>query len=110
MPRWPYEWEADTGWACWNRGKTLLTSATVSREVDPPEKLVFTWAWEKMSGDDSNFVPAETLVTVEFLDKNGATEVVLTQEQFSDEHMRDEHEGGWAGCLDGLDRLFQSES
>ena len=80
----------------------------VYREVDPPEKLVFTWTWEKTPGDDSDFVPAETLVTVEFIDKSGATEVVLTHEQFPDEHMRDEHEGGWVGCLDGLERLFAS--
>ncbi len=82
----------------------------VYREVNPPEKLVFTWSWEKMPGDDSSFMPAETLVTVEFIDKGGATEVVLTHEQFPDEHMRDEHQGGWVGCLDGLERLFASGS
>ena len=80
----------------------------VYREVTPPERLVFTWLWEKMPGDDPAFVPAETLVTVEFIDKDGATEVVLTHEQFPDEHMRDEHQGGWTGCLDGLERLFAS--
>ena len=82
----------------------------VYREVSPPEKLVFTWSWEKTPGDDADFMPAETLVTVEFIDKGGVTEVVLTHEQFPDEHMRDEHQGGWGGCLDGLDRLFQSGS
>ena len=82
----------------------------VYREVNPPERLVFTWAFEKMPGDDSDFVPAETLVTVEFIDKGGATEVVLTHEQFPDEHMRDEHQQGWDGCLEGLDRLFASGS
>lgn len=80
------------------------------REVTPPEKLVFTWTWEMMPGDDSGFTPAETLVTVEFIDKGGSTEVVLTHEQFTDEHMRDEHQGGWGGCLDGLERLFASGS
>ena len=52
----------------------------VYQEVVEPEKLVFT--------------PAETLVTVEFIDKGGATEVVLTHERFPDEHMRDEHQQG----------------
>ena len=80
----------------------------VYREVNPPERLVFTWAFEKMPGDDPGFVPAETLVTVEFINKGGATEVVLTHEQFPDEHMRDEHQQGWGGCLDGLERLFAS--
>ena len=85
-------------------------SCDVYQEVSPPEKLVFTWAFEKMAGDDPDFVPAETLVTVEFIDKNGATEVVLTHERFPDEHMRDEHQAGWGGCLDGLERLFTSGS
>ncbi|MCH8350303.1 MAG: SRPBCC domain-containing protein [Chloroflexi bacterium] len=80
------------------------------REVTPPEKLVFTWAFEKMPGDDADFVPAETLVTVEFIDKDGATEVVLTHERFPDDHMRDEHQAGWDGCLDGLERFFASGS
>lgn len=82
----------------------------VYREVNPPTKLVFTWAWETMPSDDPRFTPAETLVTVEFIDKGGATEVVLTHEQFTDDHMRDEHQGGWMGCLDGLERLFASGS
>ncbi len=82
----------------------------IYREVNPPQKVVFTWAFEKMPGDDSDFVPAETLVTVEFIDKGSATEVVLTHELFPDEHMRDEHQQGWDGCLAGLDRLFASGS
>ena len=61
----------------------------VYQEVVEPEKLVFTWAFEKRPGDDPDFVPAQTLVTIEFLDKGGATEVVLTHQQFPDEHMRD---------------------
>ena len=77
----------------------------VYQEIDPPNKLVFTWAWENMP-DQLDFAPAETLVTVEFIDKNGATEVILTHERFPDVHMRDEHEGGWVGCLESLDRLF----
>jgi uncharacterized protein YndB with AHSA1/START domain len=82
----------------------------VYQEVVPPAKLVFTWTFEKMAGDDPDFVPAETLVTVEFIQKDGATEVVLTHKRFPDEHMRDEHQAGWGGCLEGLDRLFVSGS
>jgi len=82
----------------------------VYREVNPPEKLVFTRAWEKTPGDDTDFTPAETLVTIEFIDKGASTEVILTHEQFTDEHMRDEHQGGWVGCLDSLERLFTAGS
>ena len=68
-------------------------------EITPPEKLVFTWIWERMPGDISDWVPPETLVTVEFIDRHGATEIVLTHERFPDEHMRDEHDNGWAGVM-----------
>lgn len=65
------------------------------REVRPPERLVYTWAWE---GKDMG----ETLVTVEFLDRGGSTEVRLTHELFPTSEMRDEHAKGWNGCLDHL--------
>lgn len=74
----------------------------VYREVSPPERLAFTWTWERMPGDDPDWTPAETLVTLEFIDRDGATEVALTHEQFPDAHMRDEHRQGWGGCLDRL--------
>ena len=41
----------------------------VYREISPPEKLVFTWIWEKAPHDTSDWIPPETLVTVEFIDK-----------------------------------------
>ncbi len=45
-------------------------------EIVPPEKLVFTWV--SPSTDD-----AETLVTLHFIDKAGATEITLSHERFS---------------------------
>ena len=65
----------------------------VYREINPPEKLVFTWSWEE--GMDVG----ETLVTVEFRDVGGSTEVVLTHERFPSEEARDKHNEGWSGCL-----------
>ena len=78
----------------------------VYREVSPPSRLVFTWAWERRVGDDSEWVPAETLVTIDFAERDGVTEVTLTQEQFPDAHMRDEHNRGWNGCIDRLEQLL----
>ena len=66
------------------------------REVRPPEKLVYTWAWEAEPEQ------GETLVTVEFLDRGDSTEVVLTHELFPSEKVRDEHSKGWTGSLDRL--------
>ncbi len=72
------------------------------REIRPNEKLVFTWAWEDPSQDG----PGETLVTIEFLDRGGKTELRLTHELFPDRAARDNHEQGWTGCVTRLTNLF----
>ena len=46
------------------------------REVNAPEKLVFTWSWEDAGVQGS-------LVTVDFKDLGGSTEVTLTHTGFS---------------------------
>ncbi len=68
------------------------------REVTPPSRLVFTWAWQH--GD---YKRLETLVTLEFLESGGGTELVLTHEKLADERARELHGEGWTGCLDCLD-------
>jgi uncharacterized protein YndB with AHSA1/START domain len=75
----------------------------VFREVKPPEKLVFTWQWdeERDRGD-----AGDTLVTIELFERGGATELVLTHERFPSETARDQHNKGWAGCLDRLEKLL----
>jgi uncharacterized protein YndB with AHSA1/START domain len=68
------------------------------REILPPEKLVFTWEWEK-----APFCPAgETLVTVNFLKHGDQTEVVLTHTGFLDIEDRERHNHGWNACFDSL--------
>lgn len=67
----------------------------VFREVVPPERLVYTFQWEKAGWDYP-----ETLVTAEFRERDGATELVLTHERFPEEKMRDDHGGGWSSCLE----------
>lgn len=79
----------------------------VYREIRSPERLVFTWQWElpdgaapEGSGDSSHTGDhQEMLVTVEFLDMGGSTEVVVTHENLPDQHSKDEHSQGWNGCL-----------
>ncbi len=72
---------------------TLHRVTGIYREVDPPRRLVYTWAWEEKPAE------GETLVTVEFHDRGGRTEVVLIHERFPNEAVRDQHESGWTGCL-----------
>jgi len=47
----------------------------------------------------------ETLVTVDFLDRNGFTEVQITHDRFPNAEVRDRHDHGWNGCLDKLEKL-----
>lgn len=67
------------------------------REVQPPTKLVFTWRWEKPETDIG-----ESLVTVEFYDRGGVTEVVLTHEQFPNKEAYQQHLQGWSSIFDKL--------
>jgi uncharacterized protein YndB with AHSA1/START domain len=50
-------------------GEVYLGQGTF-REVSPPEKLVFTWAWRKRQSDGSDIsLEPETQVTVEFWER-----------------------------------------
>jgi uncharacterized protein YndB with AHSA1/START domain len=71
----------------------------VYREVEPNQKLVFTWAWKSMPG-------RESLVTVLIKPDGQETLLKLTHEQFFDEPARDRHRQGWTGCLDKLERYI----
>ncbi len=71
------------------------------KEVSPPERLVLTWSWEGTEMDVTG-----TVVTVEFRDRGGSTEVVLTHELLPTTEARKEHEWGWNGCLEQLTAVF----
>jgi predicted enzyme related to lactoylglutathione lyase len=72
----------------------------IFREVKPPGKLVYTWSFN--GNPQVEF--GESQVTVEFLDRNGATEVQITHEQLPNEEAKEEHNYGWNGSLDKLER------
>jgi len=71
--------------------------AGIYREVNPPEKLVFSWSWET---DPEH---GETEVSLEFVSVGKGTELTLTQRFFPTRTARDEHYKGWTGCLDRLE-------
>lgn len=73
------------------------------RVVEPPRRLAFTWGWE---GEDASVGPGESLVTVEFHDREGATEVELVHERLPSAESRDSHEEGWTSSLTRLEALF----
>ena len=68
------------------------------REISAPSKLVFTWQWE----DDSDWANVTSVVTVDFAEKDGGTEVRITHEGLPSGESAGRHEHGWNGCLDKL--------
>jgi uncharacterized protein YndB with AHSA1/START domain len=70
----------------------------VYREVVPPERLVFTTAWEDEQGRPKH----ETLVTLTFAEQDGRTRLTLHQALFESTTARDLHEGGWSSTLELL--------
>ena len=67
--------------------------------INPNELLEYTWAWED-AGE------AETKVRVEFIDHGETTEVVITHGPFDSEERKEQHLGGWHGCMALLDPIL----
>ncbi len=72
-------------------------------EIAPPDKLVYTWSWETPGME-----VGETLVTVEFIERGEATELVLTHERFPDAQAATRHNQGWSGCINELIEFIES--
>lgn len=68
--------------------------------VEPPHRLVFTWKWGGENPD------GETLVTLDFHNRDGSTELVLTHEGFSSDERRDRHNQGWSSSIDCLEQAL----
>jgi len=71
-------------------------------EIRPPERLVFTWAWDGEDGKPGH----ETLATITFRvvgqEGSPATEMTFHHQRFADGAARDRHQGGWIGSFDKL--------
>jgi uncharacterized protein YndB with AHSA1/START domain len=67
-------------------------------EIEPPERLVFTWGWEHLP----LVRLTDSLVTVEFAERGLQTELVLTHERLRHRALRAWHVWGWRTCLDKL--------
>ncbi len=65
------------------------------RVIEPPSRLVFTWI-----SRSTESLP--TLVTVEFLERDGQCELVLTHERLPSPEALRLHEGGWKQIVDKL--------
>lgn len=72
--------------------------------IDPPNLLRFTWSVAGSEAGPSE--DAASLVTVRCVERDDGTEVTVTHERIADNTIREDHENGWRGCLDGLAEMF----
>jgi len=77
------------------------TAVGTYREIDAPNRLVYTWDW-KEEGQGVG----ETVVTVEFEARGDATEIILVHEGFPAVEAKEGHEQGWGACLAHFEALF----
>ena len=80
-------------------------------EVKPPERLVYTWDWEKDGGgtEFGELEGKETQLTVEFRASGKRTLLVLTHEKFAEVERRDRHVEGWKMWIDGLAKFVAAK-
>jgi uncharacterized protein YndB with AHSA1/START domain len=71
------------------------------REVGPPNRLAFTFAWEDPDPDD-----VENLVELALRELGDSTEVSLAQAPFRTEARRELHRDGWTDSFDKLERVI----
>lgn len=78
----------------------------VYREIVPPSRLVFTWAWEEDMA--THRLGHESIVTVTLRAIGSRTELTLRHEKLESKESRDSHLHGWDGCLDKFAQYLSS--
>ena len=71
------------------------------REVDPPNRLSFTFVWEPPNPD-----VVGTLVELSFRENGDSTEVDFRQGMFKTEERCELHRNGWGDSFDKLEALI----
>jgi glutathione S-transferase len=74
----------------------------VYREISPPRRLAFTWAWE-----ENGVRGHETIVEIEFVPAGRNTKLVLNHRGFETADLRDRHTFGWTSSFVCLDQFLQ---
>jgi uncharacterized protein YndB with AHSA1/START domain len=67
----------------------------VIREVIPPERLVYTFAWDESPEE-------ETLIELTLVERGGKTEMTFRQSGFRTVESRNGHAEGWGEAFDSL--------
>lgn len=89
-------------WDLVNQEGEEMTAFGEYRELVPDKRIVFTWQW----ADDDVWQNRTSVVTIEFFDRHGGTELRLRHEQLPSEESRDRHNQGWNSVLDHLEKFL----
>ncbi len=85
-------------------GGEELWQGGVYREIVPLERIVYSFAWDKESGNS----PLETLITLNFADEGkDKTKMTFRQAPFASVESRDGHREGWSSSFDRLDDFLE---
>ena len=76
----------------------------VYHEISPPNRLVFSWAWET-DGERGH----ETLITIDLRTLGAQTELILTQREFETKESCELHSLGWNSSFACLDSYLKEE-
>ena len=73
-------------------------------EVERPTRLAMTWRW--LGGMEDS---GESRIDIELRPTEHGTELVFTHARLRDEETRRDHEDGWSGAFDKLERHFAQQ-
>ncbi len=78
-------------------------------ELAPHERLVFSWAWERMLPNTGELTSeGPTHVTVQLAEQGDATELRLTQDGFPSVERRDADRATWNASFAALEQILAS--
>lgn len=83
-------------------GSRDLWQGGIFHEISPPERLIFSFAWDQADGSKG----PETLVSITFAEHQGKTTMTFRQSIFDTTSNRDGHNGGWNSAFDRLEEML----
>ena len=89
-----------------NPGRVRPTVSGKYLEIEPPGRLVFTWAWHEKD-DFASPRGQESIVTIQFKAAGERTEMIFTQAVFKEEQARAAHNRGWTESFDKLGNFLR---
>jgi uncharacterized protein YndB with AHSA1/START domain len=93
----------------WRHGRVIpdLGLGGEFKAVVPPERLVYTFAWEGQGGQPTR----ETVITIHFTEVDSSrTKMDMHQTFFDSAEQRDGHNEGWNSSFDRLNEYLQQLS